>query len=699
MKLTVTPSREELMLRSLPIRYLICLAFRNPSYCLTLICAILVLLPVSVEAVVAQENRSIANSKIDAPKSVSLNDLPTSIESRLIQSAKGALAATVAIEYSGEQGSGSASGVLVSADGLVMTAGHCVERPGSKVEIVLSDGRKFSATGFGLEITYDCGLFKIDSKALAGEKLPFAEMGWSSELEPNQPIFSLGHGGKYNKVRGAYLRFGKVVDGCCKPSGMIKSTCLMEPGDSGGPLFNLDGQVVGIHSSINQRLDQNYDVPVDLFRHYWPLLNKPEEFRWNRVESESAFGLRVSRNRAARGRLGVRVMKLEESSWATRQGFQRSDQIQTWDGKKVSGSMQLNVLMIGSLFSKAKTARVEVKRDDEVMEMTVDFNELAALNKNPIANYPANKAATKVASVDELEDKLKAIEAQLDDHSVKFKGSQTIGTIVQLKGRSKTWLITKSSLISADSQNIVFENGQEAVAKVVARDEEKDLALLDFDEQDAHEALAIVLGDEQKMYTTPGRLLIAPSPTDEGEISALSSREFDSRARGFVGVMPESSDTEFVVQDVTKGSPAENAGIEAGDQFLALDGEDVLNYFEVMDFLDGTSAQQTILVKLKRGDKELKKKLTLGEVPADSAESDQQQWHVASSFAGGKSKIRGFAEILLHDSRVKAAQCGGPVFDASRKFVGINIARASRTQSYILPARLVADLIKKAGEK
>jgi len=296
-------------------------------------------------------------------------------------------------------------------------------------------------------------------------------------------------------------------------------------------------------------------------------------------------------------------------------------------------------------------------------------------------------------SVDQLEEELTAVEAQLDDHTVKFKGSQTIGTIVQLKGQSRTWLVSKSSLIGSDSQTIVFENGKESNAKVVARDVKQDLALLDFDEQDAHEASAIVLLEDNEMETTPGSFLIVPSPADEGEISALSSGEFDARTRGFIGVMPESSSEEFIVKDVTEGSPAEIGGIKAGDQFLELDGRNVQNFFEVMDFLDNTNAEQTILIKLKRGDQELEKKLTLGEVPVELADEDDQ-WHVAALFAGGKSKIRGFQEILLHDARVKAAECGGPVFDSSRNFVGINIARASRTQSYILPARIVTAFIE-----
>jgi serine protease Do len=71
------------------------------------------------------------------------------------------------------------------------------------------------------------------------------------------------------------------------------------------------------------------------------------------------------------------------------------------------------------------------------------------------------------------------------------------------------------------------------------------------------------------------------------------------------------------------------------------------------------------------------------------------EMHVAYRFLDGKSeRYSGFNNIIIHDGRLKPAECGGPLFDASGKFYGINIARFSRTSSLSIPAAVVRDFVK-----
>ncbi|RYG02015.1 MAG: PDZ domain-containing protein, partial [Chitinophagaceae bacterium] len=69
------------------------------------------------------------------------------------------------------------------------------------------------------------------------------------------------------------LRLGKVAE-VKNEYGFIRSTCKMEPGDSGGPLFDYHGRVIGLHSAIDVGEDQNFEIPVDLYRKYWTALKK-----------------------------------------------------------------------------------------------------------------------------------------------------------------------------------------------------------------------------------------------------------------------------------------------------------------------------------------------------------------------------------------------------------------------------------------
>ncbi len=628
------------------------------------------------------------------------------LESRLVKAATHARAATVAIELA--DGSGGASAVIVSPKGLVMTAGHCVIKPHTDFIVILHDGRSFPAKGLGLESSYDCGLIQIDEQALGQQEIPYAELGWSAELKPNQPIFSLGHGGEYNEARGAYLRFGRVVNACSE-NGFIESTCMMEPGDSGGPLFDLNGRVVGIHSMINQPEDENFDVPVDVYRRYWSQLNKPKKFRWNRAELNASFGIRLLRGRVGSSpkKACVRVTRVAQDSWAEQQGFEKSDLILSWAGVKPTNPKQLNMLMIKGLFLKEKSVAIVISRENKQVEMNVDFSKLSQSITNKFGQYrrQPEKLVQPIHELKNMQQSFASLEERLDDFAVIIENgeksesdSKSFGMLVRLEGEPKAWVVAKSSLVESETPFVSLkEKGREQRIKshVVARDPENDLALLKI----KLDIPAINLGKElEKESEKPrpslsvGKLLVSASPIDGGEVSVLGSLETDSRGRGFVGVIPKDRQHEFVVEEVTEGSPAEKAGIEAGDQITEVCGEKVNVQYDVIRILLATKVNQTIEIKILRDGKELELKTTLGQVP-EGVQSAMEGTHIASFFAGGRSKVSGFPCVFLHDARVAAAECGGPVFDRDGKFLGMNIARASRTRTYLLPARIVREFV------
>ncbi|MFD2146053.1 S1 family peptidase [Mucilaginibacter antarcticus] len=81
------------------------------------------------------------------------------------------------------------------------------------------------------------------------------------------------------------VRFGKITI-LKNQYGFVESSCIMEPGDSGGPLFDLYGRVIGIHSGIQAPEDVNYEVPVDTYRKYWSALNKAENYKAMPVDTD-----------------------------------------------------------------------------------------------------------------------------------------------------------------------------------------------------------------------------------------------------------------------------------------------------------------------------------------------------------------------------------------------------------------------------
>lgn len=159
------------------------------------------------------------------------------------------------------------SGVVVSPDGLIYTAAH-VNQPGKTFKVMFPDGRSCIATGLGeIELNDnrsvpDVAVMKIIEKG----PWPYAETGWSSSLRKDEPCISIAYPESQNQPL-PMIRFGYIAEVRNK-YGFIRSTCLMEPGDSGGPLFDYFGRVIGLHSAIDVSEKDNFEIPVDLYRKY-----------------------------------------------------------------------------------------------------------------------------------------------------------------------------------------------------------------------------------------------------------------------------------------------------------------------------------------------------------------------------------------------------------------------------------------------
>ncbi len=179
-----------------------------------------------------------------------------------------AIPCTVGIRVGPAQG----SGVIISEDGYVLTAGHVSGKPGQDVAVILPSGKQLKAKSLGQNRDIDSGMIKITDPG----PFPFAEMGRSSALQRGQWVISIGHPGGFRTVRSPVVRLGRVLT--VNPF-LIHTDCTLVGGDSGGPLFDLDGKVVGIHSRIGGlAITDNIHVPVDTYRDTWDRLAKGESW-------------------------------------------------------------------------------------------------------------------------------------------------------------------------------------------------------------------------------------------------------------------------------------------------------------------------------------------------------------------------------------------------------------------------------------
>ncbi len=172
-----------------------------------------------------------------------------------------AVSCTVAIRRESAVG----SGVIVSSSGYVLTAAHVAGAPGSGVAIILADGRTLGGKTIASRREMDVGIIRITREpgTEPAEKWPHAPLGHSSSLRDGQWCIATGHPGGYRQGRKPIVRIGRVLKHF---KSTITTDCTLVGGDSGGPLFDLSGRIIGIHSRIGGSLTVNVHVPIDVFR-------------------------------------------------------------------------------------------------------------------------------------------------------------------------------------------------------------------------------------------------------------------------------------------------------------------------------------------------------------------------------------------------------------------------------------------------
>jgi serine protease Do len=261
--------------------------------------------------------------------------------------------ATVAVRVGPAVG----SGVIVSADGYVLTAGHVSGEPGREAIVQLSDGRQVQGKTLGINLGADSGMIKIEDEG----KWPFVEMGKSAALKKGQWCIATGHPGGPRRGRGPVVRLGRVLT---VGKRFLRTDCTLISGDSGGPLFDLDGKVIGIHSHIGGPLTVNMHVVVDTYRDTWDRLAKGESWGGGPRPGGPYLGVRLDSEAPE-----CIIRAVEADSPAAKAGLQPGDVVLRFNRDKVVDADDL----------VARTARrkpgdevtLEVRRDQEVLQLKI----------------------------------------------------------------------------------------------------------------------------------------------------------------------------------------------------------------------------------------------------------------------------------------------------------------------------------------
>ncbi|QEG32919.1 Periplasmic pH-dependent serine endoprotease DegQ precursor [Bythopirellula goksoeyrii] len=270
-----------------------------------------------------------------------------------------AVPATVEVEIGRSIG----SGVIISKEGLVLTAAHVIGRPGRRATLVLADGRRLKGRTLGAHHWMDAGMVQITDPP--GD-LPFAPLAPEEAVEIGQWVVATGQPGGILDDRSPPVRLGRVL---AADDQWICTDCTLVGGDSGGPLFNMRGEVMAIHMSIGPEVVHNFHVPVTEIRPVWEKMLQGEVWGGEVAERDHDGNWAV---------LGLAGRTINERTVVTQvfggfpaeaAGVLPGDQIVAVDGQAIASILQLTETI--SRKSPGDTIHLELMRNAHVMELDV----------------------------------------------------------------------------------------------------------------------------------------------------------------------------------------------------------------------------------------------------------------------------------------------------------------------------------------
>jgi serine protease Do len=283
------------------------------------------------------------------------------------------------------------SGFIISSDGYVLTNNHVVDGA-DQVTVRLSDRRELDAKVIGTDVDSDVALLKVDASGL-----PTVAIGDSSKLKPGQWVVAIGSPFNFDHsvTHGIVSYVGRGFGGADQQYvPFIQTDVPINRGNSGGPLFNLDGQVVGINSQIVSNTGSSVGIslaiPIDI------AMNVVDQLKQYGRVSRGMIGVNIqnvtrdmARSMGLQNAEGALVSGVTPGSGADKAGVQVGDVILAFDGHAVEQSSDLPPL-VGNTKPGTK-AELKVFRDGKTTAVPVTVGELPQ-DKTQLAGTGGAKA-------------------------------------------------------------------------------------------------------------------------------------------------------------------------------------------------------------------------------------------------------------------------------------------------------------------
>ncbi len=310
---------------------------------------------------------------------------------------------------------GVGSGFIISADGYVLTNAHVVDGA-DEVYVTLTDKREFKAKVLGADARTDVALLKIE-----GANLPRLTMGDSSKIRVGEWVIAIGSPFNLeNSVTAGIISAKSRDTGDYLP--LIQSDVAVNPGNSGGPLINMRGEVIGINSQI-ATLSGGYNgisfaVPIDEAMRVGEQLKKSGKVTRGRIGVQiGELSKEVAESLGLKDAKGAQVSMVEPGGPADKGGIKAGDIILKFNGVQIERSSDLPRLVGGTAVNSK--ANVTVWRKGALQEVPVTVIELEsdkaagqkAGPKAPADERPSNALGLTVSDLSDVKRKELKIDA------------------------------------------------------------------------------------------------------------------------------------------------------------------------------------------------------------------------------------------------------------------------------------------------
>jgi serine protease Do len=276
------------------------------------------------------------------------------------------------------------SGFIIREDGYLVTNAHVVG-DAERIQVRLIDGRRFEGKVVGLDERVDLALVKIDTKGL-----PVAPLGDSNRTRVGEFVLALGHpfGLEQTVSFGIVSRKGAPIQVAAPGFEFIQTDAAVNPGNSGGPLVNMAGEVVGVNSMAAVNGTIGFAIPVNLVKALLPQLAQKGKVEWGwlgvsiaEVSDEEAarFGLKEAK--------GVLIRQVVAGQPADQGGIRANDVVVSVDGAAVEGPRDLQRII--SSTPVGQSVNISLMREGKETQVAVTVGAYQAAPRVPRRVVPA----------------------------------------------------------------------------------------------------------------------------------------------------------------------------------------------------------------------------------------------------------------------------------------------------------------------